>query len=254
MSDKFDISNVQIADIVKNLITTVDNFRSESSVENNLVDVFAAAAEVATFGHKNENEWREPELHRQKQKALMNSIGMAHQEIIGQLDGFTSFKPSRQNPMPDVVGVRNNQKIFAEIKNKHNTMNARSSEATYHNMLRYSQKEEFKNFVGVVVQIIAPVPKSGDIMWQEFAPGRDTKPYKNIIKMSGRVFYALVTDEKKRQPGKDVKFDEDLTKWPSWNTIDLIAEKFLQELDIQTKKSTPKWIRELFQSNREVSF
>jgi hypothetical protein len=91
-------------------------------------------------------------------------------------------------------------------------------------------------------------------MWQEFAPGRDTKPYKNIIKMSGRVFYALVTDEKKRQPGKDVKFDEDLTKWPSWNTIDLIAEKFLQELDIQTKKSTPKWIRELFQSNREVSF
>jgi hypothetical protein len=246
MTKVFDLGEIDLSAVISKVVSAVANFDSTTSVENNLVDAFAAAAEVATFNLRTEREWREPELHRQKQKALMNAIGNAHQEIIGQLDGFNSYPASAANPMPDVVGKRGKQQIFAEIKNKHNTMNSRSSEATFHSMAGFSASKQFKDYVGIVVQIISPVPAPGEKMWIEFAPGRSISPRKNLLKMSGRVFYAIATDPMKRQPAIDFDAYEDLSKWPSWQAIDLMVEIFLKELEKQTNSKTPKWVKELF--------
>ena len=176
----------------------------------------------------------------------MNAVGNAQQEFIGNLSGFTSYPPTKKNPMPDVVGNRGEQKIFAEIKNKHNTMNSKSAAATYDTMVKFSERTEYKNYVGVVVQIISEVPKSGQPMWTPFAPGADRNSRKNLILMSGRVFYAIATDPKKRQPVKDFDPKEDLTKWESWCAIDLMKEAFLKELEKQTKKIVPEWVKALF--------
>ena len=167
MTAKFGLETLDLSAVVSKVVSVVENFDSTTSVENNLVDAFAAAAEVATFNLQTEKEWREPELHRQKQKALMNAIGNAHQEIIGQLDGFNSYPASSSNPMPDVVGKRGKQLIFAEIKNKHNTMNSKSSDATFHSIVGFSESKQFKDYLGIVVQIISPVPASGEKMWIE---------------------------------------------------------------------------------------
>jgi hypothetical protein len=83
-------------------------------------------------------------------------------------------------------------------------------------------------------------------MWFPFAPGADSVSRKNLILMSGRVFYAIATDPKMRQPVKDFDSTEDLTKWESWCAIDLMKEAFLKELENQTKKKVPDWARELF--------
>ena len=246
MTAKFGLETLDLSAVVSKVVSVVENFDSTTSVENNLVDAFAAAAEVATFNLQTEKEWREPELHRQKQKALMNAIGNAHQEIIGQLDGFNSYPASSSNPMPDVVGKRGKQLIFAEIKNKHNTMNSKSSDATFHSMVGFSESKQFKDYLGIVVQIISPVPASGEKMWIEFAPGRSNRPRKNLLKMSGRVFYAIATDPMKRRPTIDFDANEDLRKWPSWQAIDLMVDIFLKELEKQTKSKTPKWVKELF--------
>ena len=109
-----------------------------------------------------------------------------------------------------------------------------------------SERVEYNNYIGAVVQIISDVPKSGQAMWSPFAPGADRNARKNLIVMSGRVFYAIATDPKKRQPVTDFDSTEDLTKWESWCAIDLMKDAFLKELEKQTKKTVPDWVKALF--------
>ena len=237
---------VDLQKVVSKIISSNSLFNAEKATEDNLVDAFAAASEVAIFGYPTKEVWLKAEKERQRQKSLMNAVGNAQQEFIGHLDGFTSYPPTKKNPMPDVVGSRGGQKIFAEIKNKHNTMNSKSAAATYDTMVKFSKRPEYKNYIGVVVQIISDVPKSGQAMWVPFAPGADRKTRENLIVMSGRVFYAIATDPKKRQPVKDFAATEDLTKWESWCAIDLMKEAFLKELEKQTKNTVPDWVKSLF--------
>ena len=246
MSKTFSMLELDLEKIVAKVISSNSAFSAEKATQDNLVDAFAAASEVAIFGYSSKEIWLKAEKERQRQKALMNAVGNAQQEFIGHLPGFTSYPPTKKNPMPDVVGIRGEQKIFAEIKNKHNTMNSKSAAATYDTMVKFSERADYKNYVGVVVQVISEVPKSRQVMWMPFAPGAERKPRKDLIVMSGRVFYAIATDPKKRQPVKDFDSTEDLTKWESWAAIDLMKDAFLKELERQTKNRVPEWVKELF--------
>jgi len=242
----FSSLEIDLEEIVSKVISSNSAFNAEKATEDNLVDAFAAASEVAIFGYSTKEVWLKAEKERQRQKSLMNAVGNAQQEFIGLLDGFTSYPPTKKNPMPDIVGNRDGQKIFAEIKNKHNTMNSKSAAATYDTMVKFSERPEYNNYVGIVVQIISDVPKSGQHMWMPFAPGADRNSRENLIVMSGRVFYAIATDPKKRQPVEDIDSMEDLTKWESWCAIDLMKEAFLKELEKQTKNTVPDWVKALF--------
>jgi len=246
MSKAFTLQRLDLEPVVAKIVSSIAGFDADRATEDNLVDAFAAAAEVAIFGYSTYEQWLKAENERQRQKALMNAVGNAQQELIGKLPGYESFPPSKKNPMPDVVGRRGRQKIFAEIKNKHNTMNSKSAAATYDAMVKFSEHENYHAHVGVVVQIIAEVPQSGQNMWQAFAPGVDRSSREELIVMSGRVFYAIATDPEKRQPVHDFQNSEDMTKWPSWNAIDLMKDAFLRELEIQTEKPVPAWVKALF--------
>jgi len=246
MSDHFSLEGIDLAPVVSKIVASIANFDATKATENNLVDAFAAASEVAIFKFSTYEEWLKTENERQRQKALMNAVGNAHQELIGQLTGFTSYPPSKKCPMPDVVGTRDRQKIFAEIKNKHNTMNSKSAAATYDTMVKFSERSEFSDHVGIVVQIIAEVPKSGHAMWSSFAPGTGRDAREDLLLMSGRVFYAIANDPQRRQPGHDFGPSEDITKWESWSAIDFMKDEFLKELETQTGHTVPEWVKNLF--------
>jgi Holliday junction resolvase len=246
MNEKFEISSLDLSDIVRNIVSSVSEFDSNKASADNLIDAFAAASEVAIFGHSSYQMWLKSESDRQRQKALMNAVGNAQQELIGKLEGFTSYPPQKNNPMPDVVGVRGSQRVYAEIKNKHNTMNSKSAAATYDTMVKFSNRKEYKDYVGIVVQIISEVPGPNENKWSFFAPGVDRNSRDDLLVMSGRVFYAIATDPLKRQPMKDFNSNEDLTKWESWDAIDLMKEAFLLELEKQTSNKIPDWVKDLF--------
>ena len=246
MTKPFSLLEIDLEKVVFKIISSNSAFNSKKATEDNLVDAFAAASEVAIFGYPTKAVWLKAEKERQRQKSLMNAVGNAQQEFIGNLAGFTSYPPTKKTSMPDVVGKREGQKIFAEIKNKHNTMNSKSAAATYDTMVQFSERAEYTDFIGAVVQIISTVPKSGQAMWLPFAPGADRSSRKDLIVMSGRVFYAIATDPKKRQPVKDFDSTEDLTKWESWCAIDLMKDAFIKELEKQTEKTVPAWVIALF--------
>ena len=70
---------LDLDDLVVELLSKLNRFESVNDFDSNVVDPFAAAIEAAVFGHENESEWRISELHRQKQKSLMNQIGNLQQ-------------------------------------------------------------------------------------------------------------------------------------------------------------------------------
>ena len=226
-------------DLVVELLSKLNRFESVNDFDSNVVDPFAAAIEATVFGHKNENEWRISELHRQKQKALMNQIGNLQQAIIGRLPGWKSFDAGFD--MPDVVGSRGRQKIIAEVKNKYNTMNSNSAAETYDKLVDFLSRDEFKGYIGVVVQIVGPLPRG--VHWKPFAPGKKRVERDDLIVMGGRPFYAIATDEHERQPVKDFKSTDLIDKWKSWHAIDQMTDEMFASISRCVGSEVPSWVR-----------
>ncbi len=220
------------------MFNKLEKFDSANDFGSNVVDPFAAAIEATIFGHKSENEWRASELHRQKQKALMNQIGDLQQAIIGRLPGWQSF--SAGNEMPDVVGNRGGQKIIAEVKNKYNTMNSNSAGETYDKLVEFLAEKRFQGYIAVVVQIIGPTSRENH--WKPFAPGKNRKSRGDLFVMGGRPFYAIATDIEARQPGLNVKPTDELEKWDSWKAIDEMAKQLFDSIAKCAGSQVPSWV------------
>lgn len=232
------LPDLRLNDLVAEMLNKLEKFDSANDFGSNVVDPFAAAIEATIFGHKSENEWRVSELHRQKQKALMNQIGDLQQAIIGRLPGWQSFPAGAD--MPDVVGNRGGQKIIAEVKNKYNTMNSNSAGETYDKLVEFLSEKRFQDHVAVVVQIIGPTSQGNH--WKSFAPGKNRKNRGDLFVMGGRPFYAIATDTKARQPGLNVKSTDELEKWESWKAIDEMAVQLFDAVAKCSGTQVPSWV------------
>jgi len=240
MTSEFSMGDFDLSGIICDLITSAKDFDGAAASSRNLIDPFAAALESVLNDYKSENEWLEAEHRRTKQKNLMNHIGDLQQAIIGKLPGWTSY--STGTDMPDVVGKRGKQLMLCEVKNKHNTMNSRSSLATYDSLVDFLGRPEFKGYTAGVVAVIAPLRSNA--YFKPFAPS-GCQERKDIVFMSGRVFYTIATDIEKRVPYKDILPSEDFSRWKSWKAIDLMIEEFWSEIEKQTKYQIPRWIKDL---------
>lgn len=76
-----------------------------------------------------------------------NSIGTFHEQILGGIDGFEVGKLSGF----DIKAK--DESLFADIKNKHNTMNSSSAEALFQKLARYA--DTYKKSKCYWVQILA---------------------------------------------------------------------------------------------------
>ena len=171
----------------------------------------------------------------------MNKIGDLHQRIIGRLDGWDCHETN--TGMPDVAGKRGGQKIIAEIKNKHNTMNSKSTKATFESFEEMLSRPQFRGYIGVVVQIIAPREQTGNY-WKPFTASGCTAR-DDIIVMNGRTFYAIATDSQMRQPTLDFGATENLRRWSTWGAIDEMVEQFFVAVENLYSGSAPDWVKEL---------
>lgn len=237
------LPDLRLNDLVLEMLGKLGKFDRLNDLGSNVVDPFAAAIEATIFGHKSENEWRVSELHRQKQKALMNQIGDLQQAVIGRLPGWQSF--SAGSEMPDVVGNRGGQKIIAEVKNKYNTMNSNSAGETYDKLVEFLSEERFQGYVAVVVQIVGPT--SRHTHWKPFAPGKNRKARGDLFVMSGRPFYAIAADTKTRQPGINVKPTDALEKWDSWKAIDEMTKQLFDAVAKCSGSQVPLWVNNFLQ-------
>ncbi len=127
----------------------------------------------------------ETEILRQIDKSINNSIGTFHEQVLGGIEGFEVGNLSGF----DIKAA--NDTLFADIKNKHNTMNSSAAEALFQKLARYA--DTYKQAHCYWVQILAKdsfnTHWAGDINGKEYSHSR-------VFKISGDQFYALLTGRK----------------------------------------------------------
>ncbi len=127
------------------------------------------------------------EIFRQRDKSNNNSIGYFHQNI---------FKYIRNCEVPktgwDVIytSPETGRKIYAELKNKHNTMNSGSAQKIYIQM----QNQIMKTPEDVCFLVETIAPKSRNIPWGCSVNGQHVED-ERIRRVSMDKFYAIVTGE-----------------------------------------------------------
>jgi len=136
----------------------------------------------AKFNEIDEEDLVGAEMLRQVDKSINNFIGTFHEELLGGIKGFERGKQSGY----DIRAV--DDTLFAEIKNKHNTMDSSSQESVFQKLARYA--DTHKKAKCYWVQIFAKksfnVPWQGQINSKEYGHSR-------VHKISGDQFYAMLT-------------------------------------------------------------
>ncbi|MFA5586153.1 MAG: Eco47II family restriction endonuclease [Saccharofermentanales bacterium] len=123
------------------------------------------------------------EIIRQQDKSINNAIGYFHQKLFGYIDGWIV-----PNSGFDVISEYRH--IYAEIKNKHNTMNSSSATRIYRRMQeKILQDDQATCFL---VEVIAS--RSQDIPWA-ISTGRERFCHERIRRISIDNFYEIVTGD-----------------------------------------------------------
>lgn len=138
----------------------------------------------AKFNSIDEEGLIQTEILRQIDKSINNSIGTFHEQILGGIKGFEVGKLSGFD-----IKAKDDT-LFADIKNKHNTMNSSAAEALFQKLARYAN--DYKKAKCYWVQILAKGSFcelwTGDINGKEYSHSR-------VYKISGDLFYALVSGQ-----------------------------------------------------------
>jgi hypothetical protein len=136
----------------------------------------------ASFNELDEVTLIKTEINRQIDKSINNSIGTFHEQILGGVKGFEVGNFSGF----DIKASDNT--LFADIKNKHNTMNSSSAESLFQKLATYA--DTYKKAECYWVQILAKNSFNekwfGEINGKEYSHSR-------VNKISGDQFYKLLT-------------------------------------------------------------
>lgn len=150
---------------------------------NNKVDTIKLMVD-SKFNNIDEESLVQAEILRQIDKSINNSIGTFHEQILGGIAGFEMGKLSGFD-----IKAKDNT-LFADIKNKHNTMNSSSAEALFQKLARYAN--DYKKANCYWVQILAKGSFyelwKGEINSKEYSHSR-------VFKISGDQFYALLSKQ-----------------------------------------------------------
>ena len=178
------ISNRDLFDHVKD---TVEKYRFKIDLKKfnkNLVDPIKLTFDSKVYGKAFE-DIIESEIIRQMDKSNTNHIGYFHQNIFKYID--SDWEVPEQGF--DLINKR--QKIYVEMKNKHNTMNSSSAQKTYISM--QSKILQGADIKCMLVEVIAK--KSQNVPWK-ISLNSQAFEHENIRRVSIDKFYEIVTDER----------------------------------------------------------
>lgn len=180
------VSDEHFLNCIKNLHNSylkAKNNISKRSLYANKVDTVKLTFD-SKFNDISEEDLIQSEILRQIDKSINNSIGIFHEQILGGISGFEIGNLSGF----DIKSTDN--KLFADIKNKHNTMNSSAAESLFQKLARYA--DDYKTARCYWVQILAKGSFEenwkGDINGKEYGHSR-------VFKISGDKFYALLSGE-----------------------------------------------------------
>lgn len=154
---------------------------SKDSFYRNKIDVFKMLFDKA-FHDLKEEELVKIEIQRQVDRSIVNAIGTFHEEV---LCGISSFIKANNGGL-DIKSVDN--KIFIELKNKHNTVKGENKKEIFNKLEnKISKHPNSKAFFARVLD-----SESTDKIWK-FTKNKKEYSNSNIFIISGDQLYKLVT-------------------------------------------------------------
>jgi len=186
MSKNYGLSFISDKDLFNHVKDTIDKYRFSINLKEfnkNLIDPIKLTFDSKIYG-KSIEEIIEAESLRQIDKSNTNHIGYFHQNIFKYFEGWIV-------PRQGFDAINEADRIFVEMKNKHNTMNSASSQKTYIKMQGKILKDD--SATCYLVEVIAK--NSQNIPWKISLDG-DQVSNKNIRRVSMDKFYDLATGHK----------------------------------------------------------
>lgn len=176
-------------DILAHVADTVQKYRCSFSMglkefNKNLIDPVKLTFDARIY-HKDIAQVIEDEVLRQVDKSNTNHIGYFHQNIFKYCGGGWVV------PTNGYDIVNEEQNIYVEMKNKHNTMNSSSSQKTY--MRMQNTLLHHQDATCLLVEVIAK--KSQDIIWKTRVDNNPVS-HPNIRRVSIDKFYEIVTGDR----------------------------------------------------------
>lgn len=180
------ISDEHFLDCVANLHKAYLKAKNNITKKNfytNKVDTIKLTFD-SKFNDIDEESLIQAEILRQIDKSINNSIGTFHEQILGGIKGFEVGNLSGFD-----IKAKDDS-LFADIKNKHNTMNSSSAEALFQKLSRYA--DTYKKCKCYWVQVLAK--SSFCELWKGEINGKEYS-HSRVYKISGDQFYALLSGE-----------------------------------------------------------
>ena len=132
------------------------------------------------FNNINDEDLINNEIKRQIDKSINNAIGTFHEDILSGVDGYSKGEV-------EIDFKSNDDKLFAEIKNKWNTMNSRASNAVFDTLKKYADSYDDSKCFWVAIN----TKSSYEEEWIY-----NDKKHERVFKISGDLFYEKVTGKK----------------------------------------------------------
>lgn len=186
------ISDEDLYSAAKRLLDAAQDVavRVDANPYKNVIDPFSALVDAARQ-RISLTDWMNQEKSRQTQKGFQNAMGDFHQDILGAMPGWENMGRGGN------IDVRNvKKKIIAEVKNKHNTMNARSAINVYDNLAGYIDFND-RSLKAFVVEVIPKTPMPYEIPFTPSERGTRRQLRTNLVRKDGRSFYALASGDPK---------------------------------------------------------
>jgi len=184
---KYGLNFITDENLFNHVKETVEKYRFKINLKEfnkNIIDPIKLTFDSAIYS-KNMKDLISDEISRQLDKSNNNHIGYFHQNIFKYIDGDWDVPENGY----DVINHKD--KIYVEMKNKHNTMNSSSSQKTY--MRMQSTMLTDAQATCMLVEVIAK--NSQNKVWQISLDGVKTEHHQ-IRRVSIDKFYEIVTQQK----------------------------------------------------------
>lgn len=184
MISKYGLNFISDENLYLHVKNTIEKYRFKINLKDftkNLIDPIKLTFDCKIY-RKSLEELIESEIIRQMDKSNTNHIGYFHQNI------FQYIGENWEIPKIGFDIINTQQKIYVELKNKHNTMNSSSAQKTYmrmqHQILQDNDSQCF------LVEVIAK--NSQNNPWTVSLDGVSVLN-NNIRRVSIDKFYEIVT-------------------------------------------------------------
>lgn len=183
---RYNLGFISNRDLFNHVKETVEKYRFKIDLKKfnkNLIDPIKLTFDSKVYG-KSLEDIIESEIIRQMDKSNTNHIGYFHQNIFKYIDSDWEV------PEQGFDLINEKQKIYVEMKNKHNTMNSSSSQKTY--IVMQNKILRGADIKCMLVEVIAK--KSQNVPWK-ISIDRQAFEHENIRRISIDKFYKIVTGE-----------------------------------------------------------